>query len=115
MLEEEKVVENAAAMGVLMRQHMDELYAKHPSIGEVRSIGLFGALELVKNRKTKEPLPGTAVGPVMKYLRDNGLSTYANGHILMTNPPLVINKDELKEAFKLIDKALDLADKAVVP
>lgn len=89
-LEEEKIVENAAAMGLVMREHMDEMKEKHPCVGDVRSIGLFGALELVKNRTTKEPWSQTA--PLIKHLRQNGLITWANGNILMCNPPLTINK-----------------------
>lgn len=89
---------------------------KHKCIGDVRNIGLFGTLELVKNRKTKEPLaPFNGSHPVvpkmLAYLKEKGVTTYINGHLFMTNPPLIITKEQIHETFVHIDKALELADK----
>jgi taurine--2-oxoglutarate transaminase len=105
-------------MGEVMKRHHETLKARHPSVGLTRSIGLFGILELVKSRKTMEPLapfngssePMKAVG---KYLRDHGLYTFVRWHTIMTNPPLCINEEQLAEGFGIIDKALELADQAV--
>ena len=115
-MEEEKIVENSKKMGLVMRNIMENLKEKHPSVGDVRSIGLFGALELVKNRKTKEPMApfnGTSEGTikVAAFLKENGIYAFNYGHILHTNPPLVVNEQELKDAFNIVDKALDIADK----
>ena len=116
--EEDDMIGNARRMGEVMKRHYGELKRKHPSVGLTRSIGLFGILELVKDRKTMEPLapfngtsePMKAVG---KSLREQGLYTFVRWHTIMTNPPLCINEEELAEGFAIIDKALDIADRAV--
>jgi len=105
-------------MGEVMTRHHHELKRKHPSVGLTRSIGLFGILELVKDRNTMEPLapfngtsePMKAVG---KSLREQGLYTFVRWNTIMTNPPLCITEAELGEGFAIIDKALDIADQAV--
>lgn len=116
VMEEEKIVENSKNMGKIMRELMEEMKKKHISVGDVRSIGLFGCLELVKNRKTKEPMaPFNGVGEGMVkvggYLKENGIYAFAYNNLLHTNPPLIVNENELREAFKVVDKALDIADK----
>lgn len=116
--EEDDMIGNARRMGEVMRREHEALKKKHPSVGLTRSIGLFGILELVKDRKTMEPLapfngtsePMKAIG---KYFRDHGLYTFVRWHTIMTNPPLCINEKELAEGFAIIDKALDIADEAV--
>ena len=78
----------------------------------------------MKDRKTKEPLApynGTsaAANKMGAYLRENGLSTYIahnaypQGHMLMTNPPLTINEQQMDDAFQIIDKALTIVDDAI--
>ena len=91
----------------------DDLKAEHASVGDVRSIGLFGVLELVKNRETKEPLPAAEMGKVSAYLKEHNLYTFTPGNLLFTNPPLIITEPELKEAFDIINQALQIADQAV--
>lgn len=124
VMEEEKIVDNAKKMGEVMARHHQEMLQKHVCVGDVRSIGLFGCLELVKDRKTKEPLSpfnGTSavVGKMMAFLREKGLSTftaqnaYPQGTIFMTNPPLTINEQQIDEAFKTIDEALTIVDTAI--
>ncbi len=115
VLEEEKVVENCKDMGKVMGKLMQDLKQVHKSVGDVRNIGLFGVIELVKDRKTKEPMApfgGTSevMGRVMGYLKENGIFAFAFGHMVHTNPPLVVNEQELSEAFKVIDGALKIAD-----
>ena len=116
--EEDDLIGNARRMGEVMRRHHQELYEKHPSIGSARNIGLFGILELVRDRETYEPLApynGTsdAMKAVAKSLRDNGLYTFVRWNTIMTNPPLSITEGELAEGFAIIDRALELADEAV--
>ena len=105
-------------MGEVMQRHHETLYAKHPSVGAGRNIGLFGILELVRDRATYEPMApynGTSdeMKAVGKYLRDHGLYTFVRWNTIMTNPPLTITEAELAEAFAIIDAALDLADQGV--
>jgi taurine--2-oxoglutarate transaminase len=117
--EEDDMIGNARRMGEVMARHHAALKKKHPSVGLTRSIGLFGILELVKDRKTMEPLaPFNGTSDVMKavgkYFRDHGLYTFVRWHTIMTNPPLCITEEQLSEGFEIIDRALDIADEAVV-
>jgi len=117
--EEDDMVGNAQRMGaVLARQHQ-RLIERHPCVGAVRSIGLFGAIELVRSRKTMEPLaPFNGTSPEMKAivqaLLDAGLFTFVRWNTIMTNPPLCINEAELEEGFEILDTALEIGDRASV-
>jgi len=117
VLEEENIVQKAKETGIYMASLLQSMKDKHISVGDVRSIGLFGALELVKNRYTKEPfVPAVhpAIGKMQTFMKERGVVTFINGNILHTNPPLIITKEELDEAFKVIDEALNIADSATV-
>ena len=115
---QEKLVENAKNMGEVMKQHHQQIQENHPCVGNVRSIGLFGAIELVKNRETKEtfiPFKGAnpAMGKVMEFMKENGVIAFNNAQgMLLTIPPLCINEQQLKETFEVVDKALYIADEA---
>jgi taurine--2-oxoglutarate transaminase len=106
-------------MGVLMRQLHEDLAARHPSVGAVRSIGLFGIIELTRNRRTLEPMApmgGTSaeMAALGRQFREDGLYTFVRWHTFFTNPPLCVTEAELREGFAIIDKALAIADRAVV-
>jgi taurine---2-oxoglutarate transaminase len=116
--EEDGLIENARKMGAIMKQLGAELQAKHPSVGAVRSIGLFGIVELIRNRKTKQPMApfnGTSeeMAALGKYFRENGLYTLVRWNTFYTNPPLCINEQQLREALAIIDKGLEITDRAV--
>jgi taurine---2-oxoglutarate transaminase len=116
--EEDDLIARARRMGEVMRRHHAELKQKHPSVGAVRNIGLFGIVELVRNRATFEPLApynGTSdeMKAVAKHLRENGLYTFVRWNGIMTNPPLTITEEQLAEGFSIIDGALEKADQAV--
>ncbi|MGH2446803.1 MAG: aminotransferase class III-fold pyridoxal phosphate-dependent enzyme [Candidatus Limnocylindria bacterium] len=116
--EEENLIERAAAMGERMMAHHQELASKHPSVGATRSIGLFGIVELVRNRETMEPMApfnGTSdeMAALGRRFRDDGLYTLVRWNYFFTNPPLIISTDEMDEGFAIIDKALDITDAAV--
>lgn len=116
--EEDGLIERAAHMGEALRRHHEELYRKHPSLGAGRSIGMFGILELVRDRATYEPLApyngaSDETRAVGKFLRDHGLYTFVRWNTIMTNPPLTISEDELADGFAIIDEALDIADQGV--
>ena len=116
--EEDGLIERARAMGDVMARHQRELYEKHPSVGAVRSIGLFGIVELVRDRRTYQPMApynGTSdeMKAIGKHLRDNGLYTFVRWNGIMTNPPLIITEEQLAEGFAIIDAALDIADQSV--
>jgi taurine--2-oxoglutarate transaminase len=116
--EEDRLVENAARMGALMRELLADLEARHPSVGATRSIGLFGIVELVRSRATREPLaPFNGTSPEMQALarrfREEGLYTFVRWNTFFTNPPLCITEAELREGFAIIDRALAVTDRAV--
>jgi taurine--2-oxoglutarate transaminase len=118
VMEEDRLVEQAAERGKLMASLQAELAAKHPSVGAVRSIGLFGIVELVRNRKTLEPMaPFNGSSPEMaalgQFFRDEGLYTFVRWNYFFTNPPLSITEAELRDGFAIIDRALAITDAAV--
>jgi len=95
-----------------------DLGEAHPSVGDVRSIGLFGILEVVKDRKTKEPIaPWNGSSPEMialrKYCLDHGLYVYTHWHTILIIPPLIISEEQLKEGFAILDEALKITDSSV--
>ena len=117
--EEDNLIERAREMGVVMRGLLEDLKARHPSVGATRNLGLFGIVELVRNRETLEPLaPFNGTSPEMqalgKYFRQEGLYTFVRWNTFFTNPPLCITEAEMREAFAIIDNGLELTDRAVV-
>ena len=118
VMQEDRLVERARLMGPVLRRMLNDLGEQHPSIGEVRSIGLFGILELVRDRRTKEPLaPYNGSSPEMdalrKYLLDHGLYVYTHWHTVLVIPPLIITEEQLAEGFEVLDQALQITDQAV--
>jgi 4-aminobutyrate aminotransferase-like enzyme len=106
-IEEENLLENAHTVGSYFRGKLEELQAKHTLIGEVRGMGLMQALELVKDRKTKEPAP-EATAQVMERARDNGLLIGKGGlfgNVLRLSPMLNISRADIDEGVRLLDKA----------
>jgi taurine--2-oxoglutarate transaminase len=116
--EEDNLIERAADRGVLMKRLLEELAARHACVGAVRSIGLFGIVELVRNRTTLEPMaPFNGTSPEMqtlgRYFRNEGLYTFVRWNSFFANPPLCISEAELREAFAIIDKGLHELDAVV--
>jgi taurine---2-oxoglutarate transaminase len=116
--EEDHLIERARERGALMKQLLADLASRHPCVGAVRSIGLFGVVELVRNRQTLEPMaPFNGTSPEMqalgRYFRNEGLYTFVRWNTFFTNPPLCISEGELHEAFAIIDKGLYDLDAAV--
>jgi taurine--2-oxoglutarate transaminase len=117
--EEDGLIDNAKKLGATMKALGAELQAKHPSVGAVRSIGLFGIVELVRSRKTRQPLApfnGTSeeMAALGRFFREQGLYTFVRWNTFFTNPPLCINEQQMREAFAIIDRGLEITDKAVV-
>ena len=118
---EEGIVENAAAMGEVLKVELPKLQAKHPSIGEVRGLGLFWGLELVRNRAMKEMLvpfnaSGEAAAPIGrlgKAALAKGLSLMTHWNVAIVAPPLTITREELDEGLAILDDVLAVADEYV--
>jgi taurine--2-oxoglutarate transaminase len=109
--EEDRLIENARRLGGLMRELMEGLVSRHPIVGAARSIGLFGLVELVKDRASMEPLaPFNGTSEPMKrlaaFFREEGLYTFVRWHTFFTNPPLSITEEELRHGFDIIDRGL---------
>lgn len=116
--EDDNLIVRAREMGQVMRALMDEMTAKHPCVGEARSIGLFGIFELVRSRETREPLaPFNGHSPEMqalgRFFRDQGLYTFVRWNTFFANPPLCITEAEMREAFAIIDEGLTRVDQAL--
>jgi taurine---2-oxoglutarate transaminase len=119
---EEGIVENAAEMGGVFADELRGLQERHPSIGEVRGLGCFWGVELVRNRETREPLvpfnaTGEAFAPVARVAKaalERGLYLMTHWNVIMVVPPLTITRDELDEGIGVLDEALALADEHAV-
>jgi taurine--2-oxoglutarate transaminase len=116
--EDEGLLNQAVKLGAVLRERTKELEKKHPSVGATRSIGLFGIFEIVRNRKTFEPMAPfngaseemTALGA---FFREQGLYTFVRWNTFFTNPPLVITEAQLHEGLDIVDRGLDITDRAV--
>jgi len=116
--EEEGLIENARRMGRILRERMQDLERKHPSLGATRSLGLFGLCEIVRRRDPYEPMTPyggaseemTALG---RFFREEGLYTFVRWNTFFTNPPLIINEAQLQEGLDIIDRGLEITDRAV--
>jgi len=116
VMQSDHLVEKSKTTGNAMAEMLAELVDRHPSVGEVRSIGMFGAIELVKNKKTREPAAPFAgssseMTTLKKYLLENGLFLYTHLNILLIIPPLIMTEEQLAEGFSIIDKGLEITDK----
>jgi len=116
--EEDGLIAKAQQTGKLLTTLHAALAEKHPSVGATRSIGLFGIIELVRNRQTREPMaPMNGTSPEMaalgKFFRDEGLFTFVRWNYFFTNPPLCITEQELRDGIAIIDRGLEITDKAV--
>lgn len=116
--EEDGLIENAAKLGLMMNRLLLNLQDRHPCVGAVRSIGLFGIVELIRNRKSREPMApfngsSEEMASLNRFFRENGLYTFVRWNSFFTNPPLCITQEQLCEAFTIIDRGLSLMDEAV--
>ena len=106
--EEDGLIENAVKVGRHLGQRLEDIKARHPSVGDVRYIGLFTALEIVKSKATKEPIdPLTETG---KFLRANGLFTFIFHNVVFVVPPLCITEAQIDEGLAIVEKALEITD-----
>jgi len=115
--DDDHLLENAREVGKYLGEKLEDIKARHVSVGDVRYIGLFTTIELVANRESKEIMPASVMGEVGKILRENGLFTFvvANslGSMVFVVPPLCITKAQIDEGLAIIEKALEAADRNV--
>ncbi|MBN2549445.1 MAG: aminotransferase class III-fold pyridoxal phosphate-dependent enzyme [Anaerolineales bacterium] len=107
--EEDGLIENADRLGEYLGQRLEQIKTRHASVGDVRYIGLFSALEIVNSKQTKQPID--PLTEVAKFLRDNNLFTFNFHNILFVVPPLCITQDQIDEGLAIIEQALAITDR----
>ena len=116
--EADGLIERSARLGSVLRGHHEVLRAKHPSVGAIRNIGLFGMVEVVRSRDPYTPITGyngtsDEMKAIQRYCREHGLFTMYQWNGIHTNPPLTITEEQLADGFAIIDAALDISDQAI--
>ena len=118
-MQEEGTLAHATKMGEVMRTELHKLAEKHPSIGQVRGLGMFNGIELVKDRATRAPLvPYAAKGDdakpmseMMGYAMKNGLYLSFFSNVIRLTPPLNISEADLMTGLDILDRTLEIADR----
>ncbi len=119
--EDDKLIENAVAMGEYMDSRIEELKQKHRSIGDWRNQGLLGCIELVKNRDTKEPMAPFNAKPdemvvmnkVATKIKELGMYTFVRWGFIFIAPPLIVTKEQIDEGLAIISEAIKIADESL--
>jgi taurine--2-oxoglutarate transaminase len=110
--EREGLIDRSRALGEVLRDRLLDMQERHPCIGDVRAVGLFSALELVKDRGSKEPLSplyGPQTEPmrrIAKALRERGVDVFTRFNLIIIAPPLVISEEDLLWGLEQIDEVL---------
>jgi taurine--2-oxoglutarate transaminase len=117
--EEEGLIENASKLGEVFAEKLGAMKEKHPLIGDVRCIGLFGAIEMVKDKQTREPLspwngPAGPMAEVAKRFDDQGVAAFLRWNYIFLAPPLIITEAELLDALSTIDRCLTEAEAVIL-
>lgn len=106
--------------GKVLGTKLEEIKAKHACVGDVRYIGLFSAVELVKDKLTKEPMvpygkdPNGVMGKIIGLLREKKFMTYSHENMILVAPPLIITEEQLTEELKKLDEVLGTVDKEFI-
>lgn len=120
--DEDRLIENARAMGKYMEEQVEKMKTKHPSIGDFRNTGLLGCMELVKNRTTKEPMAPFNAKPdemqvmnkVAAKLKELGMYTFVRWNFIFCAPPLIVTKEQIDEGLAIISEAIKIADEHII-
>lgn len=115
--EEADILENVGKSGKTLGEELEKLKETHPCVGDVRYIGLFAAVELVKSKETKEAMvpygrdPQGIMGKILGMLKERKFMTYTHENIVIIAPPLIITQEQLKEELVKLDEVLSIVDK----
>ena len=115
VIEEEGLVERARELGAYALERLFEMMDRHPLIGDVRGRGLLMGVELVSDRKRREPAAGAAEDVFYRCL-ERGLSfKITMGNVLTLSPPLIIERGDLERALDILDVCLGEVEAGVAP
>lgn len=118
--EQADILGNVQKVGKVLGEKLEEMKADHPCVGDVRYIGLFSAIELVKDKKTKEPIvpygkdPEGIMGKIIKMLNERRFMTYSHENSILIAPPLIITEQQLTEELSKFDQVLSIVDKEFI-
>jgi len=118
--EEADILTNVNKVGKVLGEKLEEMKASHLCVGDVRYIGLFSAVELVKDKDTKEPLvpygkdPEGIMGKILNELKERKFMTYTHENMILVAPPLIITEEQLKEELIKLDEVLGIIDKEYI-
>ena len=118
--DEAKILDNVNAVGKVLGELLEQLKETHPCVGDVRYIGLFSSIELVKDKGTREPLvpygkdPEGIMGKIIGMLRAKGFMTYSHENMLFVSPPLIITEAQLREEMEKMDQVLTQVDQTML-
>ncbi len=114
--EDNHILEHVTDMGAVLKAELETMMRKHPCVGDVRCIGLFSAVELVRDKETREPLvpygkdPAGIMGGINKRLAAQGFMTYTHENVIIVAPPLIITEEQLLEELPKLDAVLTEVD-----
>ena len=114
------ILDNVRKMEPILKESLEALKEKHKCLGDIRVKGLFGMIELVKDKKTKEPLvpynedKNEIMPQIIEKLFDEGFSTYSHENMISISPPLIIEKESITDAVKILDNVLSWVDKDIL-
>lgn len=113
------ILENVNRVGKVLGDILEELKEKHACVGDVRYIGLFSSIELVKDKATKEPLvpygkdPEGRMGKIIGALKAKGFMTYSHENMIFVSPPLIITEEQIREEMAKVDEVLAEVDRTI--
>ncbi|MCD8109211.1 MAG: aminotransferase class III-fold pyridoxal phosphate-dependent enzyme [Clostridiales bacterium] len=114
--QEHHILEHVNEVGRVFGELLESMKEKHISVGDVRYIGLFGAVELMKDREKKIPLvpygydENATMARIQTLLKERGFSTFGRENNINITPPLIITEEELREGFEILDEVLTIVD-----
>nr|WP_024836093.1 aminotransferase class III-fold pyridoxal phosphate-dependent enzyme [Clostridium sp. 12(A)] len=118
--EEADILSNVNKVGQVLGEVLEKMKQNHKSVGDVRYIGLFSAVELVKDKETKEPLvpygrdPKGIMGKITGLLKERKFMTYTHENMVLVAPPLIITEEQLREELKKLDEVLTIVDQELL-
>ncbi|MGG7151669.1 aminotransferase class III-fold pyridoxal phosphate-dependent enzyme [Clostridium neonatale] len=118
--EEANILENVNKVGKVLGEKLEEFKEKYKCVGDVRYIGLFSAIEFVKDKKSKEPMvpygkdPDGIMGKIIGMLKERKFMTYSHENMVLIAPPLIITEEQLVEELAKVDEVLKIIDEKFI-